>query len=109
MGIEIERRAQNQVTFRRANDDIAQARERLAIDGATPYVCECGDAECRELVRLSTEEYEGVRAHPARFFILPGHAAVSAEVVSRRDGYVVVEKKGLSRTIAYETNLRTEA
>ena len=41
-------------------------------------------------------EYSGVRAHPDHFFTVPGHEqadAVVAHVVSREEGYVVVEKE----------------
>ena len=42
-----------------------------------PFICECADANCMEIIRLSLDEYEAVRQHPARFFTAPGHSALS--------------------------------
>ena len=60
-----------------------------------PFLCECPVPSCTEVLRLTLAEYSGVRAHPAHFFTAPGHEqadAAVAHVVSREEGYVVVEK-----------------
>ena len=47
------------------------------------------------MLRLTIAEYSGVRAHPDHFFTAPGHEqedSAVAHVVSREEGYVVVEK-----------------
>jgi hypothetical protein len=59
-------------------------------------LCECGDEECLERLFLDKQEYEAVRAHPARFFVAPGHQDLTAGevVVIESNRYVVVEKQG---------------
>jgi hypothetical protein len=88
------RLATNEAIFRAGNERI----DAMLADkpGRTPYLCECGDAECFERVELTNEEYEAVRAHPARFFTLPGHEDVTAGevVVETSAAYTVVEKRG---------------
>jgi hypothetical protein len=47
------------------------------------------------VLRLTIAEYSGVRAHPDHFFTVPGHEQADsavARVISREEGYVVVEK-----------------
>src|SRR3954468_14706361 len=38
-----------------------------------PFICECAEERCSELVRLTLEEYEQVRANPRWFINAPGH------------------------------------
>jgi hypothetical protein len=61
-----------------------------------PFVCECADRGCSELVRLDLDEYEEIRANSRHFLSAPGHLAAegAAVVVAERDGYVIVEKVG---------------
>jgi hypothetical protein len=101
------RKAQNEAIFRDANEEIEQAREELSIvRGKTPFLCECGDAACREVIRLDLEEYEAVRAHPARFIVAHGHPHSAGAIVAEHEAYVVVEKEGLARRIARDTDPR---
>jgi hypothetical protein len=95
-GLTDERMARNNTTFRDANEHISAAAGVYGIDSPVPFICECADARCSEIVRLTLEEYEEIRAHSRHFFHLPGHedAAGAAQVVARRDGYVIVEKLG---------------
>lgn len=88
------RRAANEAVFRAGNERIqAVVGEALP---RTPYMCECGDQSCFEPVELTDDEYQGVRAHPARFLVAPGHEDVTAgEVVIEAFGrFTVVEKRG---------------
>src|SRR4051794_29477195 len=100
--------AENQATFRDANEDIELTAEKMKLYGRpVPFICECPRVECTELIRLTLDEYEEVRADPTRFANAPGHEDVSVEagvgvVVDRRDGYVVVEKIGVAGEIARE-------
>ena len=100
--------AENQSTFREANEDIELAAEKMKLYGrSVPFICECPRPECTELIRLTLDEYESVRADPTHFANAPGHEEVSVEngagrVVDRRDGYVVVEKIGVAGEIARE-------
>ena len=95
-GLTEERIARNNTTFRDANEHISAAAGVYGIDSPVPFICECADARCSEIVRLTLEEYEEIRAHSRHFLHVPGHedAAGAAQVVARRDGYVIVEKLG---------------
>jgi hypothetical protein len=82
--------ARNELAFRRVNEEIDRRAEG---DGKSRYVCECGDAHCSAIIRLSPDEYAAVRAEPKRFFVRPGHEQTEVEqVVESRDEYNVVEK-----------------
>jgi hypothetical protein len=103
-----ERKAENEAIFRDANEAIAAARAELAlIDGGTPFLCECEDAGCRELLRLELGEYEEVRRNSTAFLIAPGHPS-SGEVVAEHDSYLVVEKSGTAARVATETDPRAD-
>ena len=93
-----ERRAGfNEATFRELNESI-DAREPT---GRAAFRCECARLGCTELIELGREDYEAVRSHPRRFFVLAGHELPEVEdVVERRDGYFVVEKRGVAGEIA---------
>jgi hypothetical protein len=92
-----ERIVRNNYTFREANEQIsARADEYDAPIEQIPFLCECPVPACTEVVRLTLAEYADVRANPAHFFTAPGHEqadAIVGHVVSRRNGYVVVEKE----------------
>lgn len=107
MKSDAERKAENEAIFRDANEEIEAVREELTeVEGKTPFFCECDDTTCRETVRLDLAEYEAVRASPATFLIARGHPYSYATVVAEHDGYVVVEKSGVARQVAIETDPR---
>jgi hypothetical protein len=98
-----ERIARNDAAFRRANERISAAAETYGVDIPVPFVCECADPECSEVVRLKLEAYEEIRADSRRFFHVPGHRdaeGTAGVVVAERDGYVIVEKTGHAAEIA---------
>jgi hypothetical protein len=72
-----------------------------------PFVCECEETSCRELVRLSAEEYELVRSDATCFVIVSGHPT-DGEVLSERDGHAIVRKTGRGGAVAAETDPRKE-
>ena len=84
-------------TFREANEKIrARADEYDAPIERIPFLCECPVPACTEVLRLTLAEYEEVRLNPAHFFTVPGHEQADSavgHVVSREEGYVVVEKE----------------
>jgi hypothetical protein len=55
--------AANESVFRIANERMqrAAASHRFAPDQGVPFLCECADPGCREVVMLSPEEYDRVR------------------------------------------------
>ena len=100
--------AKNEVTFRDANERLAA--RRAAIDGTerTPFICECEEERCTEVVLLSMAEYAAVRSGPRRFLISPGHPA-RGEPVSENDRFSVVEKGDVGGEIAARTAPRHES
>ena len=102
-----ERAARNEVVFREANEKLESKRLELDIGGPTPFLCECGNPDCTELIRLSLEEYEHVRSSAKRFLIATDHYALNAVTIEEHAGYVIVEKHGVAGRIAEEENRRT--
>jgi hypothetical protein len=103
--------AENQTTFRRLNEDIEGVAEDLG-DSLTvrliPFLCECADARCTEIIRLTLTEYEDLRAGPRRFGVVPGHEIGSEDeqVVSRSERFTTVEKIGEPGRMAAESDPR---
>jgi hypothetical protein len=85
--------AENEATFRRANEALYGRFRELGTDDLAPFLCECGDDRCTQTIRLTLEEYDEVRGQPGRFVVVPGHEILEFErVVEARDRYEVVEK-----------------
>src|SRR5437763_15380623 len=87
--------AGNVVFFRKAIDHIRNAAIRHEFSDRIPFLCECADERCTEIVRVSLADYEAVREHPERFLTAPDHHLAFADSVRRleeRDGYDVVER-----------------
>jgi hypothetical protein len=101
-----ERAARNEVLFREANEKLGEKRQELDVEGRTPFLCECGDATCTELIRLELEDYEHVRSHANWFLIAAGHRAQSARPAEEHGSYVIVEKFGVAGRIAEEEDPR---
>lgn len=103
-GASMERIVLADATFRQANDRIETAADEHSQDGdLVPFVCECADLNCREIVRMTLDEYRLMRSDPRLFVNLPGHHASAhghAAVVAERDGHVVVEKLGAAGDLA---------
>ena len=93
------RLAKNEAIFRAGNESIDKAAGGRV--EKAPYLCECGEQSCLARVELSPGEYEAVRAHPARFFVVPGHEDLTAGevVVEEHDRFTVVEKQGEEREV----------
>ena len=92
-----ERIAENNARFREANEHIRAAAQAFGITGPVPFICECAQPTCVEIVRLRLDEYASLRANPRTFLNVPGHDRAdgsAARVVSEHEGYVVVEKVG---------------
>jgi hypothetical protein len=100
-----ERVASNDDIFRKANEQIRKKAEEFATRQLQrlPFICECAEESCTEVLRISAEDYERVRSDPRLFINAPGHDAAAqgwAAVVEHHDGYVVVEKLGRAGEIA---------
>jgi len=102
-----ERAARNEVLFREANEKLGEKRQELDIEGRTPFICECGDPTCVELIRLRLESYEHVRSNAGWFLIAHDHETQSARLVEEHEDYVIVEKVGEAGRIAAEEDPRS--
>jgi hypothetical protein len=106
-----ERVAENQVIFRRANEEIEEIAEELDESLTVrliPFLCECADRRCTQIIRLSPREYEDVRARPRRFALSPGHelALEDEQVIARSERFTTVEKVGEAGRVAAESDPR---
>jgi hypothetical protein len=82
----------NEERFRNANERLKSRLADLAWADRIPFVCECSDADCMDVVDLTRAEYEGVRALAGAYLLAPGHERrLDGRVVERNDHYVVVE------------------
>lgn len=96
-GLSAERIGRNDAIFRKANEGIGAVAEAQGFEEGVPFVCECADPACRELIRMGLDEYRTVRDDPRLFLNVPGHQASSqgwGQVVAAHEHYVVVEKVG---------------
>ena len=103
-GLSAERIGRNDAIFRRANEGIREAVAGLEFgEEPVPFVCECADPECRKIISMTPTEYGAVRGDARWFLNAPGHEAAAqgwAQVISRHDNYVVVEKTGPAGEVA---------
>jgi hypothetical protein len=97
---------QAQVRFRAENEAIHASSDSLAMLGPIPFVCECPDPDCREIVRMSFDVYDTIRQDPRRFFNVSGHEAASVAARAERivaviaGGLTIVEKIGVAGDVA---------
>jgi hypothetical protein len=91
--------------FREVNERIEAALEEGPPSMFFEFVCECCVDGCTDTVSLTRSEYEEIRAHPARFAVVPGHVDPAAErvVAGGTDRYDVVEK--LERTAEFAAHM----
>jgi hypothetical protein len=102
-----ERIAEHQIAFRRSNNRIYRTADRLALTTPIPFICECADTACTEIVQLSSPQYQAVRRHPRGFFNISGHEAPSVEAGAERivaviSDFTMVVKIGVAGEFAAE-------
>jgi hypothetical protein len=97
------RLARNEVMFREINQRIRELATRFEQVGSEEiaFVCECADETCVERLSLTAEQYDGVRAIPAQFVVVPGHEVTPLveRVVFRGSTFVIVRKVGIAAEI----------
>lgn len=91
--------AENESAFRSSNERLRRAAESYRFESRdrVPFVCECADEGCREIVMLSVEEYEHVRSEPTWFLLVAGHEdpeQAHERIIEAENGYTIVEKLG---------------
>jgi hypothetical protein len=104
-----ERVARNEALFREANEGIEDAASKYDVLEQIPFICECADGNCRELLVLSLAEYDEIRRNPRHFLTAPGHvraAQGAAKVVDDRGRYTIVEKTGYAGELVEDLDPR---
>jgi hypothetical protein len=105
---EEEKRAENEATFREANEQIRNAQRELDPPLArVPYLCECDDVGCREVIPLTAPEYERVRADGATFVIAHDHPS-EGDVLEEHESHLVVRKQNTGGEVARALDPRRE-
>lgn len=102
-GLSAERIARNDAIFRKANEGISEVAEAAEFTQPIPFICECADPGCRDMVMMALPEYRAIREDPTTFLNVPGHEASSqgwAQVMETHDTYVVVVKIGPAAEVA---------
>jgi len=98
--------AENNARFRAANERIAEVAAAYGVvDRPVPFVCECSDEACAQLVQLALDAYRHVRADARWFLHAPGHEAEvpgAVRLVEEHDQYAIVEKVGPAGELASE-------
>ena len=106
MNAEIQRGiGQRQLVFRAENEHIYASADALSMHGPIPFLCECADPACTDIVRMSDIEYDTVSQYPCRFFNVSGHEASSVEAGAERvllviGEFTVVVKVGIAGDVA---------
>ncbi len=101
--------AENESRFREINERLEADLKRIPDDGAEAnFICECGRADCTEVVGMTLEDYEHVRQDPLLFAIVPGHEFEDAEdVISTTAAFAIVRKKPATAGLVERTDPRT--
>src|SRR4029450_5468145 len=77
-----ERAAQNESTFRGANETLEERAEEIVGDRRpTPYLCECEDERCTQVILLTRGQYEAIRANSRTFVLAVGHESPADRVL----------------------------
>jgi hypothetical protein len=90
----------NSALFRAVNERIRDVSTTWA--GASEpvgFLCECGGADCDEVLNLTIPAFEAVRSRLDHFLVLRGHESPDVDdVVAENNGYSIVAKgEGASR------------
>jgi hypothetical protein len=109
VGRSANRRAKNEAAFRDANEGlVAKAAELGLSDERTPYLCECEDETCIEIIRLTRAEYEEVRADPKSFVVETGHHQPTYDNVIRENAeFTIIQKTGEEGELVAEPDPRS--
>jgi len=91
-----ERIQANNDRFREANEAIHEQADRLGADmDQLPFLCECPDEECVEILLLTPAEYTDIRKYDDHYVTAVGHEDREkpiGQVVARKNSYIVVAK-----------------
>ena len=100
----------NEALFRQVNEQLLDVTEAVR-PAAEPLelICECGNLDCADHVRIDRDAYERLRSDPLLFAVAHGHAFLDVEeIVEHRDTHDVVRKRaGEARQVAELTDPRS--
>ena len=67
--------AMNQARFRYSNERLRRTAAHIRFEPSdrVPFVCECADRDCFEVVMLCLEEDDRLRTHPSWLLFVAGH------------------------------------
>ena len=87
----------NQARFRYSNERLRRTAAHIRFEPSdrVPFVCECPDRDCFEVLMLSLEEYDRLRTHPSWFLFAAGHEddeSAQERIVEVERAYAIVEK-----------------
>jgi hypothetical protein len=103
----VHRAAENESTFRKANEGLEEKAAELGFEEErTPYLCECEDESCTDVMGMTRAEYEAVRANPKAFVVVPGHQEGDEAVLREEGGFTVIEKSGEEGKLVAEQDPR---
>lgn len=97
------------IRSRQRNEWIQEMSDDFQLgDGLSTYICECGDVECRDIVRLTPVEYERIRSVGTRFVIHTNHENPEIDMVTEENPrWAILEKlPGDSAQAAERSNPR---
>ena len=104
----VEQAAKNEAAFRSVNERLQEKADELELgDRQTPFLCECEDERCTEVLLLRRSDYEDVRAHPRRFIVAPGHQEEDDQLIQDDAGFAVIEKRGKEGELVEQQDPRT--
>jgi hypothetical protein len=104
-----ERIGMNEAVFREVNERIEELADTFQLqDQLLDLICECGEADCVQPIRMTREEYEHLRSDPHLFAVHPGHEIPDVEtVVEKKQAYDIVSKdRGVPEQVAERTDPR---
>lgn len=108
MNERVQRRvAANESAFREVNEAIERGLWPGEESSLVAFRCECASLDCAQLLELTLNEYERVRAESRRFLLVRGHELPDVEtVVQTHERYVVVEKRAVAGEAAEASDPR---
>ncbi|MGH3112104.1 MAG: hypothetical protein ACRDOP_01390 [Gaiellaceae bacterium] len=99
--------ARNEALFREVNERLDEVSGGRSTE-MTEFLCECGNADCTEVIALRDEEYESVRSDPLLFAVMPGHEIPDVEeILASNERFSLVRKHESEAVIARQTDPRS--
>ena len=99
----------NEALFRQVNEQLEELADTFRPESEPlELICECGNIECAEQIRLDRSEYEHLRSDALLFAVVHGHELPDVEeIVEHHPAYDVVQKRDAeARRVAEQTDPR---